>query len=345
MDRNEPGVADAMNAGRLFARFHRVNRLGRIAMAATLLLIVTVGGIVGLGAVARPGPGHYLVANAMGRLTVRDALTGKVTATVQPPDGGDWGDVSAVTDPHVYLVVHQLPRLGQATLYRLTIDDDGRVRALTPAQDLPPDVGAPGSLAVSPDGTRIALLRGGAQANLPVEIDVMTGSGERPAVFRASKISSAFGLSWGTDGRHLAFVFRAEHAYSVRVLDTQAGPDLLKSAPPVFSGGAADVPYTTPVLGKDGRTMYLIADDRTGGRRTTQVIEVDLRTGRRLRTLYEQPLDARYGNVGWGFTILVRDRAGTALIAVDPQGRGHRIDIASGRVTTIPSALGSPVAW
>jgi hypothetical protein len=91
--------------------------------------------------------------------------------------------------------------------------------------------------------------------------------------------------------------------------------------------------------------MCLIADDRTGGRRTTQVVEVDLRTGRRLRTLYEQPFHAGHGNVGWGSGTLVLDRTGTALLIVDLGGRAHRIGIASGHQSTVPASLGPSVAW
>jgi dipeptidyl aminopeptidase/acylaminoacyl peptidase len=340
--------------------FGRMNRLGPIAVAATVLLIVTVTGIVGLGKVSRPGlentgSGHYLVAGAMDRLTVRDATTGQVTATVRPPVEGDWSNVSAVADPHMYFAVLHSPRQGRTALYRLTIDDDGRVRTLTRVRDLP--YGSAGAAsAISPDGTRIAFPRIDPSAKYPVtnpvtgpvEIDLLTLADGRRTVFRTPKVGSVISLSWGADGHHLAFALwiPAESSYSVRVLDTRASGDLIKNAPPVFIGSFTDVPYTTPVLGKDGRTMYLIADDRTGGRRTTQVVEVDLRTGRRLRMLYEQSFYADHGNVGWGFTTLVRDRTGAALLAVDPQGRAHRIDIASGHVSTVPASLGgSSVAW
>ena len=98
---------------------------------------------------------RYFIANVLGgdninELTVRDVRTGQVTATQKPPAGGGWAHLSAAADPNVFYVVYEHQDL--ASLYRLRIDQGGRIRALTRMRDLPSSGVQAGWLAVSPDG-------------------------------------------------------------------------------------------------------------------------------------------------------------------------------------------------
>lgn len=355
-----PPAPDASTA----VRARRVRRYGPIAVAAAVLVTITAGVAVLRNHTFDPGPAsagsaRYFVASVSGagieELTVRDARTGRVTATMNAPAGTAWARVSAVADPHVFYAVRRSPLQRRARLYRLTIDDDGRAVALTGVRDLPFQPDRLASLAVSPDGTRVAFggpSTGSASADVtapgPAELDVMSLSSGRRTTFRTSAAGTVMGLSWETDGRHLAFQLwlPASRSFSLRVLDTRAGHDLLGSSRTVLTGEAAGQ-YTIPVLGADGRSAYLIGDDRTGRRRRTQIVEVDTGTGRRLRVLYEQPFHANSANVGRSFTILVRDPTGTALLATDTAGHAYRIDIASGRVLTLPFPRGvaGSIAW
>jgi hypothetical protein len=102
--------------------------------------------------------------------------------------------------------------------------------------------------------------------------------------------------------------------------------------------------YIAPVLSADGRHVYLAAAT-TKGKRSTRVLELDARTGRQLRVMYEQPYTGKGGGGNWDFVHLARDPSGTMLLVVDPGGRAHRIDIASRRVTSMPFPGGVPNAF
>jgi hypothetical protein len=332
----------------------RVRRYGPLAVAAAVLLFVVAGVLVRRDRPPAPGPlgggpARYFVANVTGgdginELTVRDVRTGRITATRKPPAGGEWARVSATADPAVfYVAIPSSP--DSAYLYRLRIDGTGRISALTRVRHLSVTASA-STLAVSPDGTRVAYPAHRLTPRGPAEIDVMTLSDGRRTAFRSTEPGVVDALSWAADGRHLAFELYGS-AYSVRVLDTRAGRDLLASSHPVLvKDKSAARTYTHPVLGADGQSLYLIADHRAHGHRSTQLLELDARTGRALRVLYEQPTSgARAPH--WAFTSLARDPRGTGLLVVDPQGRAHRVDLASGQVTTIPFQRGTPntTAW
>ncbi|GAB2807724.1 hypothetical protein GCM10027176_10940 [Actinoallomurus bryophytorum] len=335
----------------------RVRRYGPLAVAVAILLIVVAGVVARRDRAPAPdtlggGSARYFIANVSGgdhihELTVRDVQTGKVTATREPPAGGEWTRLSATADPNVFYVV--LEHQDLASLYRLRIDRSGRIGALTRVRDLPSSGVEASFLAVSPDGTRVAFpVRRDDRPDGPARIDVMTLSNGRRTAFRTSEAGGVGDLSWAADGRHLAFVLRASAAHPsiIRILDTDAGHDLVADSHLVLVDTAVHT-YTTPVLSADGQSLYLIADHRAGGHRSTQVLEVDARTGRPVRMLYEQPFRSG-GNFIWVFTTLTRDPSGTALLLVDDLRRSaHRIDIASRRVTTIPFPRGMPnlIAW
>jgi hypothetical protein len=281
-------------------------------------------------------------------VSVRDIQTGQVTATVTPPDHSQWTEVSATADPHV-LYATSVPDFGsrnvQTSLYRLTIDAAGRLRTRTKVAALTRNL--PIALAATPDGTRVAFSTV-TKGQGPAAIEVLTVSSGRRTVYRTSTAGFVSELSWAADGRHLAFQLLTQMGtgYNVRILDTRAGHDLIRDSRPVLTGGRSYVStYVAPVLGADGRHVYVLAAVTTKGHRSIRVLELDAGTGRQLRVMYEQPYTGKGGNRNWEFLHLARDPTGTMLLVVDPSGRAHRIDIASRHVETMPFPGGVPNAF
>jgi hypothetical protein len=339
-------------------------RLGQryvpIAAAAAVLLVVTasvlVGSVRGHRTTGLPdttpapaAPAKYFVANVQGAgVSVRDAHTGRVAATVRPPAGTSWTAVSAAADPHVFYLAAQA---SDVRLYRLGIDDAGRVGSLNPVADFSAGDFDLVSLAASPDGVSVAypVANPGKGPYGPAEIDVLDLSSKRRTVFRMAVTGRVSSLSWAADGRHLAYQLdgSANGSDGVWILDTHTGRDLAAASHNVLHWQTVFVGSSTnPVLSADGRHVYLIAADQAHGRKSTQIIELDARTGRRQRVLYGQPY-SKGGNAQWAFTELVRDPTGRSLLAVDDRGHAHRVDIATGRATTFRFPGGTPnaLAW
>lgn len=335
-------------------------RIAPLAVAAAVLVILAgvVFGLRGEGDPApavSPGvaaPARYFMAKIGGgnttTVSVRDIQTGRVTATVTPPSHSLWTEVSATADPHVFYAT-SAPDFGtrnvETSLYRLTIDATGRLRTRTKAGALTRNL--PLAFAAAPDGTRVAF-SSVTKGLGPATIEVLTVSSGRRTVYRTSTTGFVSELSWSADGRYLAFQLLTQlgTGYNVRILDTRAGHDLIRDSRPVLTGGRSYVStYVAPVLSADGRHVYLLAAATTKGHRSIRVLELDARTGRQLRVMYEQPHTGKGGNPIWEFLHLARDPTGTMLLVVDPSGRAHRIDIASRHVETMPFPGGVPNAF
>jgi hypothetical protein len=353
------------DAERSDERVHRVprrwgQRYAPIAMAAAVLLIVTAGILIGPardhGSAGRPSPtpsavapAKYFIANVQGRgVSVRDARTGQVAATVKPPAGTSWSAMSATADPQVFYLAAQA---SDVRLYRLGIDDAGRVRSLSPVTTFQSGASDLIYLAASPDGARVAfpVAKPGAGPDGTPEIDVLDLSTKRRTVFRSTVTGRVSSLSWAADGRHLAYQLdgSTNRSDGIWILDTHAGRDLAAASRSVLRWQTAFVgDYTSPVLSADGLHVYLIANNQTSRGKSTQIIELDAGTGRRQRVLYEQPYTGG-GNLQWMFTELVRDPAGRSLFVVDEHQRAHRVDVATGRATTFRFTGGTPnaLAW
>src|SRR5262249_55519052 len=107
--------------------------------------------------------------------------------------------------------------------------------------------------------------------------------------------------------------------------------------------------FTAPVLSADGRDVYVIASQNRGdGRKVTRVVELDARTGRQLRVLFERPFTGSGGNVQWEFTELARDPTGRPLLVVDGTGTCYRIDVRTAQTAQFPFPRGADpnsIAW
>ena len=241
-------------------------------MAAALAVVFALGGVIhpGRSAAGRPGGlaalPHYYVALAytgseqccelgkpyspVTQAVVRVTTTGQAVATIKPPHPyGTFVAVSAAADDRTFVLAAQ-PRerltlsghLPVTKFFLLQIspgrhDPASRAR-LTP---LPIPVVPSGlsDFAVSPDGTRLAVVLGGVPGEGP-DLDVVnlaTGASRTWSALSGIGNGKAYNqesLSWGADNRTLAFLYAGgpgRGAGGVRLLDTaRPGGELLASS-------------------------------------------------------------------------------------------------------------------
>ncbi|MFI0445801.1 hypothetical protein [Actinomadura sp. 6N118] len=355
------------------------------AVAVGVLLVMAIG-VVSASFVSSPEraaappstPGRFFVAGAAygqgadgNGVTVRDAATGAITATVPPPKGVvEWIAITATNDETLFYLAGAKPGPDGGRLYRLSLTSAGRLRGLDPVKGGKND-GLIRYIAASPDGRRIAypvdaplksrapidpktpvlpvdprknapghkwgsplpLKRSGRTWGLqgPVEIVVVDVVTGRREVFKSKETGLPESLSWSADGRRLA--------YSIGGSRGMDGVWVLDTG----TGGdllkaSRRVPVrgelTSPVLSSDGRKLYVIAAQGKDPS-WTRVIEVDVATGRQSRVLFEQKYADNPRNATWMFTQLDRDATGRYLMAVTDR-YAHRIDLSNGQTSRIP---------
>jgi hypothetical protein len=228
-----------------------------VAVAAVAIALVTIKDVPN-GPVASPSPSTTSVGPA-GRnvsipgvpeyyvawmqadtpyLVVGDTATGKQVAEVAEPRGvyleGIYG---AAADDRTFIVMGDRlrgPDEGTAVWYLLRIDPGGRTPARLTALPIPVRQN-PAGIAISPDGTELAIAPAGTPATLqvysiPTGKRVRTWSATAPGALAVESASAAGGssqftaagvLRWSPDGRRLAFAWNAT---AIRVLDA-AAPD------------------------------------------------------------------------------------------------------------------------
>jgi len=231
-----------------------------VAVAAVAIALVTIKDVPN-GRVAPPSPStnslgpagtslsipgvpEYYVAWIQAStpyLVVRDTATSKQVGEVGAPRGVSLeGIYGAAADDRTFIAVgNRLQDLGEDTAvwYLLRIDPGGRTPArLTP---LPiPVQQNPAGIAISPDGTELAVALAGSPATLRV-YSIPTGKVlrtwsatvpgqlaveptlEPASVAAGSQFTAARELRWSSDGRQLAFAWNSS---AIRVLDATA-PD------------------------------------------------------------------------------------------------------------------------
>jgi hypothetical protein len=166
-----------------------------------------------------------------GRVQVRNVSTGAVIATVLPPetpiaDGVDIEAVAAAPDDRTFYVEYALisPNLTvrQIWIFSFSLTGSGSVTPQTMIKgglitNQPAGMQTWGNLAVSPDGTKLALTAdsidrvpalSSAYSDKIIVIDLLTGQRTQwqGGLFRTGKQFSIPGLSWSADGRSLIFL-------------------------------------------------------------------------------------------------------------------------------------------
>ena len=166
-----------------------------------------------------------------GRIQVRSVSTGAVIATVPPPKPPfagalDIEGVAAAPDDRTFYVEYGAISTNQTGdqiwIFRFSLTGSGSVTPQTMVKGGPITNSAPwpaswGNLAVSPDGTKLALAAtstdrvpalGPAFSDKIIVIDLLTGQRTQwqGGLFRTGKQFSIPDLSWSADGRSLIFL-------------------------------------------------------------------------------------------------------------------------------------------
>jgi hypothetical protein len=229
-----------------------------VAVAAVAIALVTIKDVPN-GRVASPspsttstGPAHrdvsipgvpeYYVAWMQADrpyLVVGDTATGKQVGEVAAPHNVDLeGIYGAAADDRTFIVVGDRlfgpPGEGRAVFYLLRIDPGGRTPPLLTRVSTPPQQN-PAGIAISPDGTKLAVAEAGSPATVRIYSIaagqvLRTWSATVPGALAVESASAAGGssqftaarvLRWSPDGRQLAFAWNST---AIRVLDVSA-PD------------------------------------------------------------------------------------------------------------------------
>ena len=165
------------------------------------------------------------------RIEVQSAETGSVIATVSPPKpppgaGVDYEALAAAPDDRTFYVEYQVipgnPTAKQIWIFRFSLTSSGSVTPLTMVKggllnNQPGGQESWGNLAVSPDGTKLALTVN-SQDRLPqfsegysdkiIVIDLRTGQRTewQGGLYRSGKQFSIPDVSWTADGQSLVFL-------------------------------------------------------------------------------------------------------------------------------------------
>ncbi len=194
-------------------------------------------------------------------ITIRSTMTGSVLATVAPPSGyGTFGMVAPGQNDDEFVVGAQ-PWQPVSNSHYTSNNDSAPVTLLmlhfdpaTHAVSFGPLPGPKVSLsdldgvALSPDGTRLAVATEGSSGELDLDVYSLAGGGVRTWSLSAAEASGGFfganggggmdTLSWRPDGQTLAFDWAGPNGSvsEVRLLDTsQPGGSLLADSRAIFS--------------------------------------------------------------------------------------------------------------
>jgi hypothetical protein len=288
---------------------------------------------------AGPAAAPYFVTLAFGKLdvpaVVTDAVTGKVLGTVHPPTGGTrFVSAAAAGDDRTFILAAEgaYPAQSAATrFYELRLGPAGTPRPLSP---LPvPAVAYGDKLAVSADGSKLAIATGTASSGHIEVVSLATGT---VRVWGSSDRGSAASLSWA-DNRWLAFDWSdasraaqvARQQSGLRLLDTTApGTDLMSSRL-VVSQSARFGSFgglTGPLITPDGSKVFATMVSGVPANPVAEVVEFSARTGQPLGAV--TPPAGESGTGQW-CGALWTDPSGQHLLAacggIPPGGQG-RVD-------------------
>jgi hypothetical protein len=240
---------------------------------------------------------------------VRVTTTGQPLATIDPPRPyGTFVGVTAAADDRTFVLAAQKVRkIGPTTsppatrffLLRLSpASSTSPERTLLTPLPLPAVSGDTAVLdfALSPDGTRLALVSGSGDRQKLSTVNVATGATRtwKPAGVGNSQAVGVNqnSLSWAADNRSLAFLYwgRSGQAGGVRVLDTAAPGSNLVASSRLIVGQPSDAAgagyWIQARLTPDGHAV--IANRFGPGRKfSQQLVEFSARTGKVTRVISE----------------------------------------------------------
>ncbi|MFI0355295.1 WD40 repeat domain-containing protein [Actinomadura sp. 9N407] len=216
-----------------------------------------------------------------GRLVVMEVATGQVTQEVtRPPGVLMFEGLTSAADNRTFYFDGTTEAGGAGRLFRVRIDDQGRVAAMAPVPGITP---YGGDLALSPDGTRLAY----ADPRLGQIVVTDLTNGRHQGWLRMD-FAAADGMSWSADGRKLAFTWETGDDSSpddgVRVLDTAHTGDPLALSRLVIPAEPYDPGRSLvhAVISADGTAVQAVMT--TG--EETRVSEFSVATGSHVRDLH-----------------------------------------------------------
>jgi hypothetical protein len=226
---------------------------------------------------------------------VHDSATGAVLASLRVPtladsQGGTQGpSITAAGDDRTFVIMEQsdTPRLN--VFYRLRVAANGRSAKLSKLPVSVPAYLALTDVALSPDGTRLAMdvqqCNSGTQSCPYTGIRVVTLATGAVSTWSTRANGAPFNVSWVGNER-VAFEWQAgvnapppgqQTGYRLLTL-TGAGRDLMASRPAGSPSAAPDGSVPMALVTADGKVVVTSAG--------SSVIELSARTGQLLRVLY-----------------------------------------------------------
>jgi hypothetical protein len=268
---------------------------------------------------AGPGAAPYFVSVVFQRspapVTVTDAFTGHVLATVSAPGPGPgFGGVAATGDDHTFVLAAEEPNAAVVVFYELRLRADGRVASLTRLLSVA-SAGVP-VFAVSPDASRLAY----ATAYGIRVVSLATGASRSWTADGDTVVGNAAELSWAGDqtiAMYWASVAAGSRQTGIRLLDTSApGRDLLSSrlvipVPDPTAFGEIDG-LSGLLITPDGSKVFATAGMGLPDNPGAEVVEFSAETGQALAVV-----SPRAGESGMGSSCLAlwTDPSGQQLTA------------------------------
>jgi Lipoprotein LpqB beta-propeller domain len=371
----ERGPAGRSWATRAGARRAWVTPLaGAAGVAAALALVFALGGVIHPG---RPASGHpsglaalprYYVAlnftnngqccgpksyyNPWTHAVVRVTTTGRALATIDPPRPyGTFVGVTAAADDRTFVLAAQKVRkIGPTTsppatrfyLLRLTPPSStSPARALLtplPIRALSSNTSV-WDFALSPDGTRLAVVSGVSNLLRLSVVNVATGATRtwKPGGVGNGQALNQNSLSWAAGGRRLAFLYWGPTGRAgLRVLDLAAPGSSLVANSRLIAGqpsaGSGVGYWIQAQLTPDGQAV-MANRDPPGGKFSQQLVEFSARTGKVTRVLSD--ISHLWGDdeqVHWmspdGRVLIVTD-----AVAAHDHSRASFADVDAGMLT------------
>jgi hypothetical protein len=293
---------------------------------------------------AGPGAAPYFVSVVFQRspapVTVTDAFTGHVLATVSAPvNGPGFAGVAAAGDDRTFVLAAQESSPAVVVFYELRLSADGGVASLTRLLSVA-SAGVP-AFAVSPDASRLAY----ATAYGIRVVSLATGASRSWTADGDTEVGSAAQLSWAGDqaiAMYWASVAAGSRQTGVRLLDTSApGSNLLSSrliigVPEATAFGVIDG-LGGLLITPDGSKVFATAVTGLPDNPAAEVVEFSAQTGQALAVVSPR---ADESGMGSSCLALWTDPSGDRLTAECGQVNGA-VTVANGHFVTAPLHLPS----
>jgi hypothetical protein len=303
----------------------------------------------------------YGVGPAGNGASVRDARTGAVTDLVTlPPDVGQPSAVTSGGGGLFFLTGQGTPRPERqvreerglpvaARVYRMQVDDVGRVAGLAPLPEglLPPGcrhiTACPGGRTLAYICTDLRARPGPRTGTLEAGLVDLDSGARRPARLPAGRLG---GLSWAGDRRTVAFAWHPESAGppGIYLADTSATDDWVHAGQPVEATNGLPDDLTDPVISADGGEIYatVTQPDPRGGPHWNRLLAIPVHGGQP-RVVFQLRYRNDPYNLRYMWETACRDATGGSLL-VFATGYVYRIEASSFAFARLPFPEGRPYA-